>query len=104
MWSIGDRVLANWPLEVSWMYPGVLCGVRDDGCIVQFDDGGRAQVAEEEIRRLNVDVGDRVFGRWRGGGQYLPGKVLVQRGWAILIRYDDGEEEWTSVCLVRIAG
>jgi hypothetical protein len=104
MWSIGDRVLARWPVEVSWYYPGTVCGAQEDGYVVQFDDGDRALVVGEEMRYLDIEVGEQVFGRWQAGRLYFPGTVTDQRGWALHIQYDDGDAEWTSVCMIRVAG
>ncbi|MFN4260045.1 MAG: hypothetical protein ACK4RK_12185 [Gemmataceae bacterium] len=102
MWQIGDRVLARWPAEVAWWYPGIVCGTSDDFAVIQFDDGDRAQVANEEISEIDISVGSRVFGRWLGGPFYYPGLVTSRRGEAIYIRYDDGDEEWTAIAMVRV--
>ena len=102
MWSIGDRVLALWPFEEGIYYPAIVCGRGADSFLVQFDDGDRAEMPGEMIRRLMLRDGDRIQGRWRNQNLYYEGVVLEQRGWAIHIRYDDGDEEWTSVCLIRV--
>jgi hypothetical protein len=59
-------------------------------------------VTPELVKPLEVGVGLRVEGRWRGGDAYSPGVIDQQRGERIHIRYDDGDEEWTTIRLVRI--
>jgi hypothetical protein len=69
---------------------------------VQFDDGDRSEVAPWEVMALSIRIGSRVHGRWKGGPHYYPGVVSEQRGEAIHIAYDDGDEEWTTVGLIRV--
>ena len=99
---VGDRVLARWPAEIDWWYPGVVCLVEPAKLEVQFDDGDRAELAPWEVTTLQVRVGSRVFGRWQGGPYYYPGAVTEQRGEAIHIAYDDGDQEWSTVSLIRV--
>ena len=95
-------MLARWPQEVQWWYPGVIVESAGGGFLVQFDDGDRSQVAANEVRPLNVSVGDRVYGRWQGGKSYFPGKVASSMANAIHIHFDDGDQEVTSVSMVRV--
>jgi hypothetical protein len=100
--SIGDRVIAQWPAEKSWWYPGVV--VSDGGQIeVQFDDGDRAVLGPDQMKSLAIGPGSRVHCRWKGGSSYYPGKVSDARGSAIHVNYDDGDQEWSSVCMVRVS-
>ena len=100
--NLGDRVLAWWPAEDDWFYPGVVCDINGSEFDVQFDDGGRAKVPIAEVRPLNVTIGNRVFGNWKGGGQYYPGRVASTFGHTLHIDYDDGDKESTSVSMVRV--
>lgn len=99
---VGDRVLARWPAETDWWYPGVVCLAEPAKLEVQFDDGDRAELAPWEVTALQVRIGSRVFGRWQGGKFYYPGQVTEQRGEAIHIVYDDGDQEWSTVSLIRV--
>lgn len=101
MASLGDRVLARWPQEKSWWYPGVIVG-DSGGLEVQFDDGDRSKVTPDEVRPLQVALGTRLQCRWKGGDAYYPGKVAAVHGHALHIAYDDGDQEVTSVCMIRI--
>ncbi len=98
---LGERVLARWPLEKSWWYPGVIVGTSGE-LEVQFDDGGRSFVDLDEVRPLEVRVGTAIQARWKGGNAYYPGKVSAVHGHALHIAYDDGDQEVTSVCMIRI--
>jgi hypothetical protein len=100
--ALGDRVLARWPAETEWWYPGIVCIAEPSRLTVQFDDGDRAELAPWEVLPLSLSVGSRVYGRWQGGAYYYPGQITRQRGEAIHISYDDGDEEWTAVSMVRV--
>jgi hypothetical protein len=98
----GDRVLACW-FDLHW-YPGVVLGVDGKRVHVLFDDGDQALLTPDKVRPLEIKVGDRVFCRFKGGPAYYPGEVTRKKGEVIHIQYDDGDEETTSIRLVRIAG
>ncbi len=102
MSNIGDRVLAIWPQEVGLLYPGVVVTSSGNAMEVQFDDGGRATLTPDQIKPLNIRVGQRIQCRWKGGPQYFPGVISSQNANAIGIDYDDGDKESTSVSLIRI--
>ena len=103
MVDIGDRVLARWPVEVDWWYPGVVVGTDGPLVLVQFDDGDRSALEDSLTCPLDaVGAGRRVFGRFKGGTYYYPGTIDIRTGAAIHILYDDGDTEWTSVGMVRV--
>jgi len=95
-------VLAWWPAEQDWFYPGVVCDIVGDQADVQFDDGGRDDVPVRELYPLLMTEGWRVYGNWRAGGQYYPGRISKIVGHALHIDYDDGDTEVTSISLLRI--
>ncbi len=99
-WRLGDRVLAKW--NDSYFYPGQVRDIQGDGCLVVFDDGEALWVHFAHVLRPDITVGSRVFCRPRGGPNFFPGTVNQQKGETLLIRYDHGEEEWTSVSMVRV--
>jgi hypothetical protein len=96
----GDRILAAW-FDGYW-YPGVILTIEGRRVHVLFDDNDQAFVTWDKIRPLAVEVGDRVYCRWKGGPFYQPGEVARRTGERILVQYDDGREEWTSVRLLRL--
>jgi hypothetical protein len=98
--TVGERVLACW-YDLFW-YPGVILSAEGKRVHIAFDDGDQALVTSDQIRELDISVGDRVFCRWKGGPQYFPGEVTEKDGERIHVRYDDGDEEWTSIRMVRV--
>ncbi len=102
MASLGDRVLAEWPAEVQWWYPGVVVSDAGQAKEVQFDDGGRATLTDSQMTPLGVQTGMRVFCRWKGGDQYYGGKVSSAVGSCIHVDYDDGDKESTSISMIRV--
>lgn len=65
-------------------------------------NGDQATVTVKQIAPLDIQVGSRVFGRWRNGPAYFPGRVDKQDAEKIHIKYDDGDEEWTTISMVRV--
>jgi hypothetical protein len=98
----GDRILGCW-IDLNW-YPGVVLSVEGKRVHMLFDDGDQALITPDKTRPLDIKVGDRVFCRYKGGPAYYPGEVMRKRGEVIRIQYDDGDEETTSIRLVRIPG
>jgi hypothetical protein len=104
MANIGDRVLARWAQEEDWWYPGVVCAIVAGGYEVQYDDGDRAAVPEDQIRPLELRAGARIQCRYRGGPGFYDGVVASSAGSAIQVNYDDGDRESSSVSMVRVSG
>lgn len=102
MHRIGDRVLAQWPAEMEWWYPGTVIGAEGGAYLIQYDDGDRARLSEAQLRNLYLGVSSRVFGNFQHGGRYYPGKITQVQGQAIHIAYDDGDHEWTTIGQVRV--
>jgi DNA repair protein Crb2 Tudor domain len=99
-WKVGDRVMAQW--RDAFFYPGRVRAVSNDSCEVQFDDGDGDWVASAQIQRADIRVGSRVFARVHGGPMFAPATVNQQRGEKLQVSYDHGEEEWTSLSLIRL--
>ena len=60
MATLGDRVLAFWPGEADWWYPGVIVSEAAGTYDVQFDDGDRSNLREDQVRPLAFAPGARV--------------------------------------------
>jgi DNA repair protein Crb2 Tudor domain len=101
MWNIGDRVLALWPGDRQWWYPGVVCGVDGERFELQFDDGDRSLVLASDIARLEFPEGIVIQARVGRDLRYLPATVLKQRGSALLLRFPNDVELWMSTALMR---
>jgi hypothetical protein len=76
--------------------------LRDDEVHVQFDDGDRAWVRFEHLLPLELAVGMFVMGRFRMGPNFYPGTLSEIDGERIHIRYDDGDEEWTTAAALAL--
>jgi hypothetical protein len=96
----GDRVLA---CDVDgYIYPAEVLTIQSDRIVVQFADGPQRMLTPEFIRRFDLSSGQQVECRWKAGPQYFPGVLTRMEGERIHVQYDDGDEEWTTVRLVRI--
>jgi hypothetical protein len=98
--AIGERVFACWH-DLFW-YPGVVLGLSDDQYHVLLDDGNQALLAGDRLRSLDLQPGERLFCRYRGGPEFFPGEVATRDGEMVHVHYDDGDEETTSIRLVRL--
>jgi DNA repair protein Crb2 Tudor domain len=96
----GDRLLGCW-FDLHW-YPGVVLSIDGKRLHFLFDDGDQALMTPDKMRPLDIKVGDRVWARFKGGQAYFPGEVTTKQGEVIHINYDDGDEETTSIRLIRI--
>jgi hypothetical protein len=99
-WLPGERVFACWH-DLFW-YPGVVLSRSDGQFHVLLDDGNQILVNGDRLRPLELRAGDRVFCRFKGGPEYFPGEVTRREGEMVYIHYDDGDEETTSIRLVRL--
>jgi hypothetical protein len=99
-WQTGDRVFAAWH-DLFW-YSGTVLELRGDQVHVVFDQGNQALVVPERVRGLDLEAGDRVFGRYKGGPDFFPGQVSTRRGEVVHVEYDDGDEETTLIRLLRL--
>jgi DUF971 family protein len=99
-WRVGDRVLAKW--QDSYFYPGVVRDVQGEGCLIVYDDGDNSWAHCAHVLPADIDIGSRVFCKIKGSPNFAPAVVKQKKGETLLVRYDHGEEEWTSVSMVRV--
>ena len=84
--------------------------VTDEGVIeVHYDDGGREKMIEEYLRPENaILVGDRVKGNFKKKGRWYPGIIIGKEdhenpnNTRLLVKFDDGAQEWLPTRYVRI--
>src|SRR5262245_12427727 len=96
-WQAGDHVLAPWPAD-GFHYPARVVEAQGEGTLlVAYDDGQSASVSAGEVFPLDLGVEARVFARWGGGEIYFPGLIDQVDGDRLHVRYDDGDEEWTTL-------
>ena len=97
----GDRVLAYDCDEC--IYPAEIVCIEDDQrIIVQYLDGPERMLTPELIKRFDVKAGLKIECRFSGAPHFFPGTLDKVDGERIHVKYDDGDEEWTSIRLFRI--
>jgi len=76
--------------------------MADGEYFVIFDDGDRKWVYYDDIVAEDLGPGDWVEGNWQNGGIYYSGTIADRIGDAIIIEYDDGDVEATTIGFVRV--
>ena len=101
-WPEGSRVLAVWPVEQIYWYPATVRRSTVRWVEVSYDDGHKARVKASEVSEIDIEVGSRVYARFKGGPTYMPAEVTQINGEKIRIAYDDGGTEATTISVVRV--
>jgi hypothetical protein len=91
----GDRVWAVW--NNAAFFPGTVGELNDQQVHVQFDDGDQAWVFLADLLPLDIIPGMPVMCRRKTGPQFFPGTIADFEGERILVQFEDGSEEWTTV-------
>jgi hypothetical protein len=99
MWKTHDRALAQLGDDPCW-YPGTIRHIDGERYYVILDNREDGWATAEQLRELAVRPGDAVFVRVPGYDYYAPGKVLIQDGERLHVRFADGEE-WATLDRVR---
>lgn len=97
--QVGMPVMGRW--TDGYWYPGVIKETDGAKFKVRFDDGDEASLEEKHLIGYRPTFGDRIQGNWKGGGVFFPGKVTKRKGEQVYIKYDDGDEEWTTMARIR---
>jgi DUF971 family protein len=100
-WAVGDGVLA-WRLEDGYCYPGTVRQCDQHQYFIQFDDGAETWVSADRLRPLSLGPGDRVEVRVPVGRSYSPARVVRRDAGKVIVEHEDGEQECTSLGMVRI--
>ncbi|MCP4437878.1 MAG: hypothetical protein GY810_02960 [Aureispira sp.] len=111
--NIGDRIQARWKGGSAW-YSGTIKDFRDGKYFIKYDDGDEEWTTSELITLLSQNannrndndptfkVGDRINGRWKGGAAWYTGIIEDFKDGKYFIKYDDGDEEWTSTEFITL--
>ncbi|MSQ94746.1 MAG: hypothetical protein EXR98_09345 [Gemmataceae bacterium] len=99
-WRPGERVLAKKP--DSYFYPGVVREISESGCMVVFDDGEYCWVHCAHVLAQDIKIGSRVFCKNKATPVFAPGTVNQLKGESVRVHYDHGDEEWTSISMLRV--
>jgi hypothetical protein len=107
-WQTGDRVLAWRGQDHCLWYPATVRGVEADHIHIEFENGHSLWLPLDQLQPLEVAPGSRVQCRWKAGSTYYSGTVAgtgeSEGGAKLHIKYDDGDEEWAAVGMVRLSG
>lgn len=122
-YSINDLVLVNWNGQNKDYYKGKV--VKTDPYnvnryFIEFEEIQSAWIEAKHISKRNEDagkknantqlntsdadntelkVGDKVKANWKNSGRWFPGKIAAKdplKKDHFLIKYDDGDQEWTT--------
>ena len=95
-----DRIMAQ---DVDgYTYPAEILSIDGDKVVVHFLDGPERMLTPELVKPFALKAGMSVECRWKGGQTYFPGKLTQVEGDRAHIAYNDGDEEWTTIRLVRL--
>ncbi len=100
-WNTGETLLVNWSKDDYW-YPATVKKKEGMRYFVVFDDGDKEWTTADRMTVEDMSMGDRVFGNWQKRGKYYPGRIAQRKGREIHIKYDDGDEEDTTISVVRV--
>lgn len=100
-WEKGSRVLANWMHDLFW-YPATVQDIEGERIYLRFDDGDKEWTTNDRLMKNDIELGDRVQCRWKGGPYYFIGHIAQKEGEKIYVYYDDGDKEWTTISCVRV--
>lgn len=111
-WQAGDRVLARWSHDEYW-YPATIRALAGDRVYILFDDGDKEWTTRDCMMAMDIEVGDAVLCKYKGGRYYYSAHVLEMEGEQIYVQYEYdqaesaedpamGEKQWTTISAVRV--
>jgi hypothetical protein len=104
-WRSGDAVLAPGfsglrSLGKDWLFAGRLGEITDQSAYIYFYNGERGWVPLADIKPLTIDVGTRLYCRWRDQtGTIIRWQDEQER---FYIRFDDGQGEWATLGKIEV--
>jgi len=101
MYATGEKVLARKKGDRYW-YPATIAEIGEGRHRVAFEQGGDEWVSEKNINQRSLQAGDRVMCRWKGGANFYTGTVVKFDEARSFIKYDDGDEEWSTALYVKV--
>jgi hypothetical protein len=95
-----EKHFGLWQSDGFW-YPCEIVKNEPPITSVKFLDGDTADLAPDDVVRIDVQPGDEVWGRWQRGDTWYRGTVVAREGDSLQIRYEDGDEETTTFEFIR---
>ncbi len=97
----GPQWFARWEPD-GYSYPCTIEKDQDGKYYIRYSDGTKEWAPTWRVGQYNVRVGDTVYGNWLNKGLYYEGQVTSRDGQKIHIVYTDGDEEDTTIGLIRM--
>jgi hypothetical protein len=101
-WAFGDQVLAPRAGD-SYCYPGTVQQDAGEHCSILFEDGNEAWVPTGQVQPLRLEPGDWIEVRLPAGREFSIARVVRFGSGRLIVKYEDGEQETTSLGLIRMA-
>ena len=104
-WRSGDAVLAPGfsgllSLGKDWLFAGRMGEILDQSAYIYFYNGERGWVPLADVKPLTIDVGTRLYCRWRDQtGTIIRWQDEQER---FYIRFDDGQGEWATLGKIEV--
>ena len=74
----------------------------ETGIYVRFADGDKQWCSEDQLLPIDIEVSDRVHAKWNGEDEFFAARVTKIKDDQYALTYEDGEEEWTTVEMMRV--
>jgi hypothetical protein len=96
-----SRWFARWEAD-GYSYPCAVLKEKGDQDYIRYTDGTEEWAPAYRVGKANIHAGDTVYGNWQNKGLYYEGTVTSRDGDNIHILYTDGDEEDTTIGLIRM--
>ena len=102
----GSAVECRWKNGAKW-YRGVIAEKTGQQVFIHYNDGDKEHTTLSKCRALNAAPsaelvrGSLVVCNWKGGGTWYPGVIAEKTGNAVFIKYNDGDQENTTLNMCR---
>lgn len=98
----GERVYALIPSTSLWI-PAQISN-KDKEKLQLNALGIKMDTTVDRVRALQLEIGDRVLCYWQQGPLPFGGRVSKVNGDKVFVKYDDGDEEWTTPNHTHLVG
>lgn len=100
--AAGSNVFANWSYDEFW-YPGKIEKIEGDKFFVKFYDNEGEWLLKEQVAKMLLKKGDKVFCKKEGNPVYRIAQVGKIEGGKVFVQYfDDSTTGWSNVKDVRL--
>jgi hypothetical protein len=101
MWKTNQHVFGQKGNDRFW-YVGTIRYIDGEHCFVVFEDGDDGMLESGQLKDFDLHAGDIVFARLPVEAEFRPAKVMSWDDAKIQVQWFDGEQNWTSLGMVRL--